>query len=60
MQITITYERNKPTTSCGESLIVTTLYSSFNQAEIDDLEKTFDKAYKTGLIVEVNADADSD
>jgi hypothetical protein len=39
MKITTTYRRTNPSSIAGDTIVVTTTYSSFNQQEIDDLEE---------------------
>ena len=43
MQITQTWTRNEPNTICGESITQTIIYSSYEKAEIDDLEMKMPK-----------------
>ncbi len=43
MTITQTWTRNEPNTICGESITQTIIYSSFEKAEIDDLEMKMPK-----------------
>ena len=43
MKVTQTWKRNMPTTLQGESITLTTVYSSFDKSEIDDLEKNMPK-----------------
>ena len=47
MKIYQSWKRNKPDTQSGESITVTITYCSFNQEEIDELEKKL----PNGLIV---------
>ena len=39
MKVFQTWKRNKPSTISGESITIMTTYSSFNPAEIDELER---------------------
>ena len=39
MKITQLWKRNTPSTAAGHSITLTTVYSSQDQQEIDDLEK---------------------
>lgn len=39
MKITTSYRRTNPSSIAGDSIVVTTTYSSFNTKEIDDLEE---------------------
>lgn len=47
MKVTQTWKRNTPSSAGGYSITVTTTYSSFNQYEIDEIEKKLPK----GMIV---------
>ena len=39
MKVFQSYKRNKPSTAGGYSLTVSITYSSYNQSEIDEIEK---------------------
>ena len=39
MKLTQSWKRNMPSSLGGESITLTTVYSSFDKAEIDELEK---------------------
>ena len=56
MQITTTYERVEPTTSLGECFKVIQMYSSFDKAEIDEVEKFYQSVLKSATVMEVKAD----
>ena len=43
MKVTQTWKRNTPSSAGGESITLTTVYSSFDKAEIDDLETKMPK-----------------
>ena len=43
MKVTQMWKRNNPSTGCGESITLTTVYSSFDKNEIDELEKMMPK-----------------
>lgn len=43
MKVTQSWKHNPPSTMSGYSITVTTVYSSFNKAEIDDLEQKMPK-----------------
>ena len=43
MKVTTTFRRLKPDTLNGDSVAVTTVYSSFNRSEIDSLEETLER-----------------
>lgn len=47
MNIIVSFNRNHPNTVSGDSITVTTTYSSFNQQLIDELEEKFNKTIKT-------------
>ena len=47
MKVTQTWKRNTPSTISGESITVSTTYSSFDKYEIDELEKKM----PSGMIV---------
>lgn len=49
MKTTITFERLMPTTADGELIKVTTLYSSFDKEEIDNLQKDLQKSIGAGI-----------
>ena len=52
MKVTISWHRDKPDTVNGDKLIVTQVYSSWNQSEIDAMEKTMQLQYGSGTVVE--------
>ena len=39
MKVTQTWKRNNPSTLIGDSITLTTVYSSFDKSEIDNLEQ---------------------
>lgn len=43
MKVTQSWKRNEPDTISGESITLTTIYSSFDKEEIDDLEQKMPK-----------------
>jgi len=43
MKITQSWKRNTPSTMTGESITLITVYSSFDKAEIDNLEQNMTK-----------------
>lgn len=43
MKVTQSWKRNKPDTLVGESITLTTVYSSFDYKEIDRLEENMPK-----------------
>ena len=43
MKVTQTWKRNMPSTLGGESITLTIIYSSFDKAEIDELEQNMPK-----------------
>lgn len=43
MKVTQTCMRNTPSSVLGESMTLTTVYSSFDRSEIDELEKVMPK-----------------
>ena len=47
MKVTQRWKRNMPSTLGGESITLTTVYSSFDKEEIDDLERQMPK----GLLI---------
>lgn len=49
MKATTTFERLMPTTADGEVIKVTTLYSSFNKEEIDNLQADLQKSIGAGI-----------
>ena len=51
MKCLITYERLNPTTTQGHMIKVTHLFSSYNQKEINDLEKKLEKSISAGLTI---------
>ena len=60
MKVTITYERLEPNTTIGECLKIVQTFTSFNKKEIDDMEKIYADALKSGTVVEEVQNADSD
>lgn len=50
MNIFTTYKRLKPSTVNGDAISITTVYSSFNPAEIDELEQHCKATIGTGVI----------
>lgn len=57
MTVTITYERLEPNTTVGERLKVVQTFTSFNKKEVDDMEKIYADALKSGTVIEeVKAD----
>lgn len=53
MKVTQSWKRNTPSTMIGESITLTTVYSSFDKAEIDNLEQNMPKGI---IITECNED----
>lgn len=51
MKAIITYERLLPTTADGELIKVTTLYSSFDKEEIDNLQADLQKSIGAGIMM---------
>ena len=49
MKATTTFERLIPTTADGELIKVTTIYSSFDKEEIDNLQADLQKAIGAGI-----------
>ena len=49
MKVITTFERLMPTTADGELIKVTTLYSSFNKEEIDNLQADLQKTIGAGI-----------
>lgn len=49
MNATITFERLMPTTVNGDAIKVTTIYSSFDKEEIDNLEADLQKSIGAGI-----------
>ena len=49
MKATTTFERLNPTTVNGDMIKVTTLYSSFNKEEIDNLQADLQKSIGAGI-----------
>lgn len=45
MKVLMHYRRNTPTTVGGESVTITTICSSFDKAEIDELEENLPKGF---------------
>jgi len=43
MKIYQSWKRNEPSSMTGESITLTTVYTSFKKAEIDDLERKMPK-----------------
>lgn len=43
MKVTQSWKRNMPSSLGGESITLTTVYSSFDKVEIDELEKQMPK-----------------
>ena len=56
MTITTTYRRTNPSSIAGDSIVVTTTYSSFNTEEIDELENKLKEQVGYCLTQEVNKD----
>ena len=50
MQIFTRYKRLLPDTVNGERLQVTTIYASYNKAEIDSLEETMKQTVGSGIV----------
>lgn len=50
MKVSISWRRDKPDTANGEKLIVTQVYSSWNQSEIDAMEKTLQLQCGSGMV----------
>lgn len=49
MKCLTTYQRLNPDTVCGEIIIVTQRYTSFEKKEIDILEERFKKTIGSGI-----------
>lgn len=49
MKAMTTFERLTPTTADGEMIKVTTLFSSFNKEEIDNLQADLKKSIGVGI-----------
>lgn len=60
MKVHTSFKRMEPDTISGESIVLTTVYSSFDSAEIDKLEEQFRKRIGSGIIGEVNLDDEED
>lgn len=58
VRVSTTYHRAKPDTISGESLIVTTVYSSWDVKEIDALQRSFRDHIGSGLITEMEVPLD--
>ena len=56
MKIYQSWKRNEPSTSSGESITVTIVYTSFDMSEIDELEKKMPK----GMLVMGDEEHESD
>lgn len=56
MKMFTTYKRNNPDTINGESITVTTVYSSYNEKEIDELENQLRNSIGSGLIGNINTE----
>ena len=56
MKIYQSWKRNEPSTSSGESITVTIVYTSFDKSEIDELEKKMPK----GMLVMGDEEHESD
>lgn len=52
MKVTISWHRDMPDTANGDKLVVTQVYSSWNQSEIDAMEKTLQLQYGSGAVME--------
>lgn len=52
MKVSISWHRDNPDTANGSKLVVTQVYSSWNQAEIDAMEKTLQLQYGSGVVAE--------
>lgn len=52
MQVFISYKRLNPDTVAGDAIIITQTFSSFDKAEIDELEKKLKESIKSGLLYE--------
>ena len=52
MKCLTTYQRLNPDTVCGEIIIVTQRYTSFDVKEIDILEERFKKTIGSGIMSE--------
>ena len=59
MKITTTYRRLRPDTLNGDSVAVTTVYSSFDKSEIDSMEETFKRTIGTVVIQEFNGEREN-
>ena len=57
MKIYQTWKRNEPSSSSGESITLTTVYASFDKAEIDELEQKMPKGM---LVMDGNFCADGE
>ena len=52
MKCQVTYQRHKPDTINGEILVVTTIYSSCDKAEIDTMEQSLKNVIGSGVIID--------
>ena len=57
MKTQITWERSLPDTILGEKIVVHTVYSSFDRAEIDKLQEECERRIGYALVGELSADA---
>ena len=53
MLANIRWRRLKPDTTNGEMIELTTTYSSFDKAEIDDLQEWFADKYGSGIVLDL-------
>lgn len=60
MKVHTSFKRTEPDTISGESIVLTTVYSSFDSTEIDKLEEQFRKNIGSGIIGEVKLDVEED
>lgn len=60
MKATTTYRRLKPDTLNGDSVAVTTVYSSFDRSEIDSMEETFKRTIGACVVQEFGEERRTD
>lgn len=60
MKCTSRYERKNPDTIGGYQIVVTNIYSSFDEREIDTLEKTLKASIGSGIVGKINLETEHD
>lgn len=60
MKVHTSFKRTEPDTISGESIVLTTVYSSFDSTEIDKLEEQFRQRIGSGIIGEVKLNDEED